>query len=298
VLRAQFAIVYFFAGAAKIGSDWLVHGQPLRLWLGASSGHPVFGWFAGVPSAGIALSWAGMLFDVSVPFLLLVRRTRLAAYVVLILFHASTATHFQIGIFPFVMCLGALVFFEPDWPARVVGRLVPGRSSLAVAAPATAGARPTLPGRVAGVALGVYFLAQLLAPLRFALYPGSVLWTEEGFRFSWRVMLMEKTGVVDLRVVEPGTGRSWMVAPRDYLTADQARMMATQPDMILAFAHLVGRDFAGRGVRSPSVYADAYVSLNGRPAARFIDPTVDLYAEREGFAPKRFVLPAPEGPPP
>ena len=32
---------------------------------------------------------------------------------------------------------------------------------------------------------------QLAFPFRYLLYPGNIFWTEEGYRFSWRVMLME-----------------------------------------------------------------------------------------------------------
>ena len=37
-------------------------------------------------------------------------------------------------------------------------------------------------------------------PLRHLAYPGDVCWTEEGFRFAWHVMVMEKGGSVELHV--------------------------------------------------------------------------------------------------
>jgi hypothetical protein len=135
-------------------------------------------------------------------------------------------------------------------------------------------------------------------PFRHLLYPGDVSWTEEGFRYSWSVMLVEKNGAVDLSVTDPATGRVHAVSPREYLTPIQAKMMATQPDMILTFAHLVGRDFERRGIQNPEVRADVFVSWNGRAAARLVDPTVDLHRERESLAPKTWLLPAPSEPPP
>ncbi|MFT5356613.1 MAG: vitamin K-dependent gamma-carboxylase [Polyangiales bacterium] len=42
------------------------------------------------------------------------------------------------------------------------------------------------------------------------------------------------------------------------------------------------------------VYADAWVSINGRRRARLIDPAVDLADEEEGFAAKPWILNAPE----
>ena len=38
LLRAQVAVVYGFAGLAKLNDDWLVHALPLRLWLPAATG--------------------------------------------------------------------------------------------------------------------------------------------------------------------------------------------------------------------------------------------------------------------
>lgn len=142
--------------------------------------------------------------------------------------------------------------------------------------------------------LGAYFAFHAAMPLRHLLYPGDVLWTEEGFRFSWNVMLMEKTGSVDAHVVEPSTGKRWVASPGAYLTRYQAKMMSASPDMILQFAHLVAADFRARGVRDPEVRIDALASLNGRRRARLVDPTVDLARETDGLLPRRWILPSPK----
>jgi len=46
------------------------------------------------------------------------------------------------------------------------------------------------------------------------------------------------------------------------------------------------------------VYADVMVSLNARPAARLIDPEVDLAQVDDGLAVATWILPAPTAPPP
>ena len=85
----------------------------------------------------------------------------------------------------------------------------------------------------------VYFFFQLLMPIRFLLYPGKLLWTEEGYRFSWRVMLMEKGGTTFFHIIDPATGRRIEVNNRDFLTGYQERMMETQPDMMLQYAKIL-----------------------------------------------------------
>jgi hypothetical protein len=142
----------------------------------------------------------------------------------------------------------------------------------------------------AGLLVAAHFGVQLVLPFRHLLYPGDVTWTEQGFRFSWNVMLMEKNGAVELRVSEPSTGRQWRVSPGEYLTRYQAKMMASQPDMVLQLAHVVAADFRARGVVDPEVRADAFASLNGRPHTRLIDPDVDLAREVDSLWPKPWIL--------
>src|SRR5690606_31995689 len=60
--------------------------------------------------------------DVSIIGFMLWKRTRLAAFGVIVVFHVLTHIFFNIGLFPFIMVLAVLIFFEPGWPRRIVGR--------------------------------------------------------------------------------------------------------------------------------------------------------------------------------
>ncbi len=287
LLRFQVATVYTFAGLAKLHGDWLLHAQPLNIWLGSHADLPLIGPLVTLPGAALAMSWAGFLFDTSIAWFLLYRPTRPYAYAAVILFHALTRSLFPIGMFPVIMVLSAAVFFEPDWPERI---LSPLRVNCVFPA------RLRVPG--AALAVTALFCAfSLLMPLRFLAYGGNVRWHEQGMRWSWRVMVREKNGSVTFRVREPG-GREVEVSPHRYLTRLQEREMSGQPDLILQLAHHIERDFARRGKGPIEVRADALVSLNGRRMARLIDPAVDLASIEDGVAPAPWVLPAPEEPPP
>ncbi|MFY0580820.1 hypothetical protein ACN28S_47130 [Cystobacter fuscus] len=144
----------------------------------------------------------------------------------------------------------------------------------------------------------VFLGVQVLLPLRHLLYPGDVMWTEEGFRFSWNVMLMEKDGMAEFRVSEPATGQWWVVSPGKYLAPYQVKMMATQPDMLLTFAHYLARDFAERGHPDVEVRVNAFASLNGRPRQRLVDPTVDLTRVGPWDSVSAWVLPFQDVEPP
>ena len=136
----------------------------------------------------------------------------------------------------------------------------------------------------------------MIVPLRHWAYPGDVRFNEEGYRFAWRVMLTEKTGHAQFRVTDPATGEKWLAFPEDYLTPLQAERMAYQPDMILETAHFIADDYRQQG-RDVEVRVDVFVTFNGRPAVRFIDPHIDLARIAPGLAPKPWILPAPDGVP-
>jgi hypothetical protein len=234
----------------------------------------------------IAASWAGFLYDSLIWIFLLVPRTRLAAYGLVIVFHGLTHLMFPIGMFPFLMTLGTLVFFAPSWPRRFVPFLTPKTVSCGE------GAWGWSPAATVFVAVFVPF--QALFPLRgLMLYRGDANWTEEGTRWSWRVMAREKNGQVDFRVRESATGREWLVPAGQYLARHQELELAGQPDLILQLAHRLRDEFGAQG-RPVEVRAEAMASLNGRPPAPLIDPTVDLARVRESWAPKSWILPAPD----
>jgi vitamin K-dependent gamma-carboxylase len=285
LLRFQVAVVYLFAGVAKWRSDWLVHGLPLRIWLPASGDFPLLGPLLVRPEAAYLASWAGAAFDTTVPLFLLFRRTRPFALLAAAVFHLMTARLFRLGMFPFFMIACSLLFLPAGWPRR----LLPRRFRRSSPDPAAPGPHRLAPAT--GLALAAYALVQLLVPLRQHLHAGNVLWHERGYRFSWHVMLMEKTGDAEITIRDPGSGRPQPLRLRDHLTPLQIKTMSTQPDLLRAFARALARR-AGPGA---AVHADVLVSLNGRRPRRLVDPTVDLAAPS---LPPGWILPGPDEPPP
>lgn len=309
LFRAQIAIVYLCAALAKAQPDWLLHGQPLGIWLGARTDLPIVGPLFTLPGVPLVMSWAGFLFDATIVFWLSWKRSRPFAYLVVIGFHVMTRALFDIGMFPIIMTCSALVFFPDSWPRDLVSMVrsrlpkgpigVEARLAVADGGPAeVARVKPSSwPTRVA-LGLGVLYVCfQLAMPFRTFLYGGNVLWHEQGMRFSWRVMVRAKGGSTTFFVKSKSTGRLWLVSPRRYLTPYQENEMASQPDLILQLAHRVGEDFTMR--EGPvEVRAEALTSLNARPGALMLDPSVDLMTVEDGIGPAHWILPCPEGSPP
>jgi hypothetical protein len=294
--RLQLGLVYVYAGIAKLNPDWLFEAQPLRIWLLSQTELPLIGWIFSYRITPYLFSWLGALYDLSIPFFLLIPRTRPVAYLAVIAFHLMTALLFNIGMFPWIMILCTLVFFPADWHAKNL-RAIGKRLGIDQPRPETSLSGPLRYRRPLMWLLGGYFVLQLLLPWRFLLYPGELFWTEQGYRFSWRVMLIEKGGITTFRVHDPESGRSWEVENSRFLTPYQEKMMSTQPDMILQYAHHLADVYAAeQQIAHPEVYVDCFVSLNGRRSRRYIDPAVNLAAQRRGFHHKSWVLPL-EAPP-
>jgi len=298
----QIGIVYTYAGLAKLNAEWLLRAMPLRIWLPAHQHLPLIGWAMKYDLTAYLFSWFGMLYDSLIVWFLLWRRTRLLAYLAVIAFHLMTGLLFQIGMFPYVMIALTLVFFSAAWHERLIGGLRRftrwGAGFFASQLNFTRGPSDTeaepyrLPQAVRAplaVGLSLYFAFQLLFPWRYLLYEGNMFWTEEGYRFGWRVMLMEKAGTATFYVKDSRTGREGVVDNAEFLNPHQEKQMAMQPDMILQYAHFLADHYAKQGMHQPQVRAEVYVTLNGHPSRLLIDPNVDLAQIQDGWRQKEWV---------
>jgi hypothetical protein len=320
-LKVFVGVVYFYAGLAKLNSDWLVEAQPLAIWLPAKYYIPLLGELLQQRWVHYGFAWSGAAYDLLIPFLLFWRPTRILAFVLVVIFHVLTRVLFPIGMFPYIMIISALVFFDAGVHERVLGvfrrigvalRISDRTGSLSIlgklqmskevsnqragtqvqGADGGAGTATSVEKMYLRRSTGYYkkqstfsipaiivvitLVAHLIIPWRYALHPGELFWTEEGYRFSWRVMLMEKAGYVTYRIEDPATGKRMIVDPSSYLSTFQQKQLATQPDFILEFAHFIASEHQTKGGPLPAVFAESYVALNGRGSRVYVNPDVDL----------------------
>ncbi|MEM6643578.1 MAG: HTTM domain-containing protein [Bacteroidota bacterium] len=291
IFKIQIAIVYVYAGVAKINYDWLVQALPLSIWLPAKTGIPLIGWIFKYQFTAYLLSWFGMLFDTFIILGLLFKKTRLPAYFLVIIFHLMTGILFQIGIFPLVMILGVAIFFSSERHQRIITKL----ETLFYKKTASTSVEPLQERNRTLYPFIICFMAfQILFPWRYLLYPGNVFWTEEGYRFSWRVMLMEKAGTATFFVKDGENGREGSVRNAQFLNPHQEKQMSMQPDMILQYAHFLDEYYLQKGMKDPIVRAECEVTLNGRRSRLLIDPTIDLSEIKDGWKPKDWITPFQE----
>ncbi len=288
VFRFQVAAVYFFAGLAKLNADWLLRAQPLDTWLAERASMPLVGPLLAQGSTAYLFSWAGLAFDLTIPLLLLLPRTRAWAFALVVSFHAATAALFPIGLFPWVMTLSAMLLLPPDWPAGLARLRVARRHVTAVET--TSASRMSRP--LVGL-LAVHLALQALLPLRYHWSEGNANWTEAGFRFAWKVMLIDKRGHVDFTAwAQRGENLERIeIDPARHLTPLQVQVMTRRPDMLLQFAHhLQDSGLLGEHDRV-RVHAHTRVAFNGHPARAIVDPRLDLATIERTAALSTWVLP-------
>lgn len=289
-VKFQVFVVYFFAGVAKLNYDWLFNAQPLKIWLPGQSELPVIGFLLTKEWVAYFFSWFGCVYDLCIPFLLFIPRFVRPAYFFVIVFHLATSMLFNIGMFPYIMITLTTIFFREHFHIQIINvlsrilKLKLNDNSILY--------QPTNAfKKVVFSLLLVHFFIQFALPFRYLLYPGKLFWTEQGFRFSWRVMLIEKAGTAFFFVRDKTTGKETEISNCDYLTPMQEKMMATQPDMLVDYAHFIKQDYESKGYKNIEVVAESYVTLNGTPSQLIVDKRTDLSKEENTYKTKNWILP-------
>jgi hypothetical protein len=275
IFRAQIVLVYFFGGIAKLGSDWL-HGEPMRQWLLDRSTTHAGGWLLAHPWSAYGFSYSGLLFDLSIGWLLLYRRTRYWALIPLLMFHLMNAYLWKIGVFPWLAIASTVVFFDPGMPRRLLRRI--DKSIAEAGIPAAF--LPSLRYRRTVIAcLAAYLLIQCLLPFRHHFYTHEVNWTETGHLFSWHMKLRDKDCLTEFTVEDPATGQVEFYDKErilEDLSIRQYYIMGIDPLLVLQYAHHLRDRAETAGIEDPIIKARHLVSLNGRPHQHLVDPNVNL----------------------
>lgn len=268
IMIAQVSIVYFYATLAKFYPGWL-DGTFTHDLLDRSVTDPALHRIMTQKWFYLFIAYAGIAFDMLVVPLLLYKKTRTIAFIASVIFHIFNSITLQIGIFPFFALSFVVFFYPPEKIRKVFLRKKPA-----------AGAEYEVDYEGRGILKYLfipYFLVQLLLPVRHYFIKGDVLWTEEGHRLSWRMMLRTRWGDTDFRIIDKKTGQRLYYSVSHNLTHKQKSGMETRPDMIWQMAQHIKEYFRTDG-RDVAVYADTHVSVNGSKYKRLIDPGVDLAA--------------------
>lgn len=285
LIVAQLFIVYTFAALAKLYGDWLDFSI-IKILMVNKANYYVIGDLLQQEWVHKIIGVFGILFDLFIVPLLLWKPTRKFAFIISIFFHLFNAVVFQIGIFPFLSLAFIVFFFQPKSIRKIfLKNKTPFKQpEFSV---------PSFKNFVLILA-GIYLLIQVVLPIRHYFIEDNVLWTEEGHRMSWRMMLRSKSGKIQFKIINKKTQEATIVNIDEYLSKKQARRIAAYPDFIWQFAQRLKKEYAAKG-KNISVYAlNSKLSVNGKPYRAFINPKVDLAnAPWNHLSHNSWILPSP-----
>ena len=283
-LILQIWIVYTYASIAKFYPDWLDLTFP-KLLMASKQSTPLIGDFLQTNFAHVSIKYVGILFDLLVVPLLLWKRTRLFIFIFSIFFHLFNSYVFHIGIFPYMSLAFSLFFFPP----KLINRLFLKRKPLYTDQHVTV---PNYKPWLISFAV-VWFIVQIGLPVRHHFINSDVLWTEEGHRLSWRMMLRSKQGFTTMRIVDVDTGEEKWINNADFIKNKQYKTIV-KPDGVWQYAQIIKDRYKQEG-KDVQVFATVKVSVNGRPYQQLIDDQVDLTSVKWNyFGHNSWILPIPE----
>lgn len=266
VMIFQIAIVYFFATVSKFYPDWL-DGTFTKNLLEHKSPHPFIQEIFNQKWFYLFIAYSGIAFDMLIVPMLLLKKTRTFAFVASLIFHLFNAITLQIGIFPFFALSFAVFFYPPEKMRKFFFRKKPVLDLIN---------EPVYQSKSVLLYFFLpYFIIQILLPIRHWFIKGDVLWTEEGHRLSWRMMLRSRSGYTTFNIIDNKTQKQISFNAMEFLTEKQYQMIADKPDAIWQFAQRIKKQYALNG-NDVSIYATTFVSINRRPMKQLIDSKVDL----------------------
>jgi hypothetical protein len=284
----QLLIVYTYASIAKVYPGW-TKGEPFEIWFRMKVDFPVIGGLLQSSDLHVALAYGGILFDLLVIPMLLWKPTRWLGVAASVGFHLFNSVVFQVGTFPYLMLGSLVLFFPPDQVRKWFFKSKPSVENQTFAI------EKTQKNKIILFVITVYFIIQILLPVRHFAFKGKVMWNEEGHRYAWRMMLRAKSGEVTFRVVNNETQEVFKVIPTEYVTIKQSWAIAIHPDMLWQFVQVLKEEYGKKGMTNISIYANSKIKINKGDYHTFIDPQYNLAkAKWHPFKHSEWILDEPD----
>jgi hypothetical protein len=289
--KVQVVMVFFFAGMAKLNSDWLYTGVPVMLWLQDTLQN------IGIPSSFLinntwivlALSWFLVVFDFVIPHFLLDSRTSVKAFILVVIVQLTGVLFLPTGFFPVLVILSCMVFL----PSRIIHHFISRVSYFLYDVfqfkgdVFTAGGTFMLQYRMRRLfpLLASLFLAfQFILPVYFYLSWGSFRWASTAFHFSWDIQINHQKNSLSFYKVDKAKGQSEPIAVDHMLSPIQKSSMAADPSMLKQFIGTLKENNPHLSKPEVEIQAQSCVSFNGRPADCFtLSEPSEPIAEESGY---------------
>ncbi len=263
-------LVFTYGSIAKFYPGWW-SGDFIKNSFSHKTDYWLIGSLLGKEWFQLFITYSGVVFDAIIIPLLIWKRTRILAFIGLVIFNIFNSVVFQIGIFPYTVIALTVFFFEPETIRKL---FFPKKQYTHII---NFDFQRIFNNSFTFYILITFFTIQVALPLRHHFIPGDVNWREEGHRMSWRMMLRTKRGAINLEIVNPKTKEKIRVKKEDYLTKGQSKEIATKPDFLYQFVQRLKKEYAKKGMDDIEIYCKmSRVSLNGKKSRPLFKSDVDL----------------------
>lgn len=296
-LQAMVVITYLIAGINKLNPYWLIDLQPITFILENKCDVTENTFFIN-PLLVLLITYAGLLFDLLIGFLLFYKRTKLLAFILVIGFNIMNYLLFldnsEIGVFPFIMISTLILFINPEYLTKVFN-VTEG------------GSHKRESHQLIKYFIAAFLLLQIILPFRHLIFKGYVDYNGIGQRFSWRMKSMCKTptteGIIQFSVIDKKSKtqiayfhllnmekqfKKSGIHENLYLTKNQIIKLLYYPDLLPVFTKKIESIISNHTSKTYNVNlnfiitANCHIKFMERTSQPLINTSIDL-TEASGF---------------
>lgn len=299
ILIFLISLPYFFGGIAKLSSNWLDTNLTSVI-IKQSNGSFLYQLLPETILNNL-ITYGGVLFDLSIVFILLNKRTRKVGLLLVVIFSLINGTILfsDIGIFPFFMICSTILFLNSDKVGAFLDVFLvkkatekkfknkQERKEFMAKQRLVNQANNTIENKKEGwnnfrrataFYILVFVIFHLLFPFRYMFLTTNPEWTGIASRFSWR-MKMQTRNVTefDMSLTDTKTSNTYHLDGKSYVTKNQYIHMLEDPFTFIHLSKYISEKLEREsGIVNPSIKAKIKVEFNGLPNQYMISPNVDL----------------------
>jgi len=284
--KVQIIAVFYFAGMAKLSSEWLFNGSPVNIWLNELM--QGWGFQMGVSTfstISIIISWVLILYDFLMPQFLFDNRTSTKAFVVVVIVQLFGFILFPVGYFPFLIIFSSAIFLNEKLINGMISRVSYFLYDIFQFKTEIFKMRGGLMlnyrnKKLFPILISIFFAVQVIFPVALFLKWGSKKWATTAFQFSWQLFINHKEGNIDAWYYLSDGKTTQTVLLSDYLTERQKQRMLSDPNLIVQHVEFLNNVYLKQGKQ---LSVSASLSKNGATPILLIDPEKNLDEQIAAF---------------
>ena len=309
------SLPYFFGAIAKLSDNWLK--TDLTLLIFENVRDTILNVLIPDDLFLILIKYGSIIYDFSIVFLLLNKKTRKIGVILLLIFNLMNGNILfdDIGLFPLLMIFSTILFFDPENINNYIIKLLPSKNQNKILNKREIKLLKRKEKnnlleqknynylnriswnnkeKITTLFLALFFLFHVLFPLRHFLLTNNPEWTGLGSHFSWR-MKMQAKEITNFNVyaINRNTNYRVNIDVRSYLSKNQIKHIADDPRNLIHLAKyfypLIEKNYR---FKDPKVIIELDVKFNGFKSQNYISPSTDLVRlDTNPFSNKNWILP-------